>query len=265
MSVLPIVVLYNVDYHKTNVYKTLLCHESVTNILLYENSSKPMNKQYASDRVVYRHDPNNGGVSAAYNYGASVARQMAGIEALLLLDEDTSFEPDYLKTLDQLLERHHDIGLFVPQILYQGDKPFSPIRRRLCKERGALLPEGRYSLHHYLPVNSGACVRLSLFERIGGYNDRIRLDFADFDFFARLGELSDVFYRVNSTASQSFSNDETDNDRLYKRYLFYLEGAKEAHRNKLIRRMVNMEVLRHTLALTMRTHSLRFLIKYVNK
>lgn len=263
MSVLPIVVLYNVDYHTTNVYKTLFCHNSVNNVLLYENSPKPLNKRYASDSVFYHHDPNNGGVSAAYNYGASLAKQMDGIEALVLLDEDTIFEPDYVTVLEKLIEKHSHIGIFVPQIFYQGDKPFSPIHRKFCRNRGALLPEGKYSLLQYLPVNSGACVRLSLFEKAGGYNDRIRLDFADFDFFARVGELSDSFYKVNSIAFQSFSNDERDKDRLYKRYLLYLEGAREARKNKLIRRMVDAEVLRHTLALTIRTHSFRFIINYI--
>lgn len=263
MSVLPIVVLYNTDFHTTNVWQTLLSHEPDCQVLLYENSLEPLNRRYASERVLYHHDPNNGGVSAAYNYGVSLARQLDGVEAVLLLDEDTSFEVDYLKVLNSLLQAHPDINLFVPQVLYQGDFPFSPIRRGLRLHRGVSLPEGQYSLHDYLPVNSGACVRLSAFERVGGYQQTIRLDFADFDFFARLGEVSASFWRVDRVAQQSFSNSETDVDRLYRRYLFYLEGAREARKNKLIRRMVDVGVLRHTLALTARTNSLRFIKKYL--
>ena len=141
--------------------------------------------------------------------------------------------------------------------------PFSPSHRGIRHKRGALLSEGVYSLNDYLPVNSGACIRLSAFERNGGYQEAIRLDFADFDFFARLAEQSDSFWRVDRVAQQSFSNSETDIDRLYRRYLFYLEGAREARKNKLIRRMVDVGVLRHTLALTARTNSLRFLKKYL--
>lgn len=263
MNVLPIVVLYNTDFHTTNVWQTLLCHEPDCQVLLYENSLEPLNQRYASDQVLYHHDPNNGGVSAAYNYGACQARQLEGVEAVLLLDEDTCFESDYLKVLRDLLQAHPDINLFVPQVLYQGDFPFSPIRRGLRWHRGVSLPEGQYSLYDYLPVNSGACIRLSVFERVGGYQDAIRLDFADFDFFARLAEVSADFWRIDRVAQQSFSNSETDIDRLYRRYLFYLEGAREARKNKLIRRMVDVGVLRHTLALTARTNSLRFIKKYL--
>ena len=263
MNVLPIVVLYNTDFHTTNVWQTLLCHEPDCQVLLYENSLEPLNQRYASDQVLYHHDPNNGGVSAAYNYGACQARQLEGVEAVLLLDEDTCFESDYLKVLRDLLQAHPDINLFVPQVLYQGDFPFSPIRRGLRWHRGVSLPEGQYSLYDYLPVNSGACIRLSVFERVGGYQDAIRLYFADFDFFARLAEVSADFWRIDRVAQQSFSNSETDIDRLYRRYLFYLEGAREARKNKLIRRMVDVGVLRHTLALTARTNSLRFIKKYL--
>ena len=50
----------------------------------------------------------------------------------------------------------------------------------------------------YLPVNSGACIRLSAFEKVEGYNKDIRLDFADFDFFSRMAVLYDFFYMCHS-------------------------------------------------------------------
>ena len=96
MNVLPIVVLYNTDFHTTNVWQTLLCHEPDCQVLLYENSLEPLNQRYASDQVLYHHDPNNGGVSAAYNYGACQARQLEGVEAVLLLDEDTCSTTFYM-------------------------------------------------------------------------------------------------------------------------------------------------------------------------
>ncbi len=259
MSVLPIVVLYNVDFYETNVYRTLLSHFQGGRILLYENSPEPQNRGYESDRICYHHDPFNGGVSAAYNYGASIAKQLGDVEAILLMDEDTRFESDYLSVLQTAMGVHPEISLFVPQVLYAGDQPFSPISRGIRKRRGTLLGEGLYSLKDYLPVNSGACIRIAAFEKTGGYNPEIRLDFADFDFFSRLADHDDRFYRVASKAHQSFSNEEKQLDRLFRRYQFYIEGARVAHRNSLIRNMVTIEVMRHTLALTARTHRLRFI------
>lgn len=263
MSILPVVVLYKVDFRDTNVFRTLLIHYAGQRILIYENSPEPLNQVYESEKVCYHHDAGNGGVSAAYNYGASVARQLGDVDALLLLDEDTRFEPDYLSVLETAMKAHPYIDLFVPQVLYAGHHPFSPIHRGLRMNRGAMLSEGQYSLKQYLPVNSGACIRLSAFGKAGGYQAGIRLDFADFDFFSRLALVSEKFYRVNSTAFQSFSNEETQPDKLFRRYQFYLEGAREARRNRQISTMVVVETLRHTLALTLRTRSLRFMKEFI--
>ena len=265
MSILPVVVLYNIDFRETNAYLTLLSQQKDGRILLYENSPEPLNQSYASETVYYYHDAHNGGVSAAYNYGANLAGRLGDVEALLLLDEDTRFESDYLSKLQSAMIQNPDVNLFVPQVLYAGEEPFSPIHRGLRLKRGALLGEGRYSLQHYLPVNSGACIRLSAFLQAGGYHAAIRLDFADFDFFSRLAEVSESFYRVDSVARQSFSNEETQVDRLFRRYQFYLEGAREARKNKLISTMVTVEVMRHALALTCRTRSLRFITELIKR
>ena len=259
MCILPIVVLYNVDFHETNVYHTLLSHMAGERILIYENSPEPQNKCYESEQIIYYHDSHNGGVSAAYNYGATVARRLEDVNAVLLLDEDTQFESDYLSVLQTACQANPHINLFVPQMLYAEDKPFSPIHRGIHWHRGAMLNEGIYNMKDYLPVNSGACIRLSAFEKVGGYNKDIRLDFADFDFFSRMSALYDTFYRVGSIARQSFSNEETRADILFRRYQFYIEGARIARRNPLIRKMVNIEVMRHTLALTVRTRRFMFI------
>ena len=259
MNVLPIVVLYNVDFHETNAYRTLLSRVNKGRLLIYENSPEPQNKCYESEQVLYHHNPQNGGVSGAYNYGADVARRIGDIDTLLLLDEDTRFESDYLSVLQTAIESHPDINLFVPQILYAGNRPFSPIYRGIHIQRGTLLSEGVYGMKDYLPVNSGACIRLSAFEKVSGYNKDIRLDFADFDFFSRMAIFFDSFYCVSSTAYQSFSNEEKRVDKLYGRYQLYIEGARVARRNPLIRTMVFVEVLRHTLALTARTRRIKFI------
>ena len=259
MSILPIVVLYNVDFRDTNVYRTLLSQSTEERILLYENSPEPQNQCYESEKVLYYHDPRNGGVSAAYNYGAAVARRLGDIDGILLLDEDTRFEADYLSILRTAYVSHQDISLFIPQVVYAANQPFSPIHRGVRRHRGAFLDEGIYSLKDYLPVNSGACIRLSAFEKAGGYNTDIRLDFADFDFFSRLAIANDSFFCVNSTARQSFSNEETRIDKLFGRFKFYIEGARTARRNNLIQTMVTIEVIRHTMALTVRTRSFKFI------
>lgn len=262
MSIFPIVVLYNIDLEGSIVYKELLVNCS--SYLVYDNSVSPINKKYANERIHYHHDSDNGGVSAAYNYGAKVAKELGGVEAILLLDQDTKFQPGLIETMERELSKYPDVDLFVPQVTYGNNMPFSPILRGLFG-KNHILPEGKYSLNQYLPVNAGACIRLNAFDKVGGYNPNIRLDFADFDFFSRLCEINPHFRVVNISAYQSFSNDEKNPERLFRRYCMFLEGAKFARKNPLISRRVVYDVIKHTIALTLRTKSLKFLKYLINK
>ena len=260
MSVFPIVVLYNIDLLESVVYKDILAN--CDSFLIYDNSANPLNEKYATEHVYYHHDSNNGGVSAAYNYGAKIAKELGGVEAILLLDQDTKFQPGLIETIERELIQHPDVSLFVPQVTYGNNLPFSPILRGFFG-KNHILPEGMYSLRQYLPVNAGACIRLNAFDKVGGYNPDIRLDFADFDFFSRLCEVNPYFRVVNVSAYQSFSNDEKDSDRLFGRYRLFIEGARYARKNPFISKRVVYDVIKHTVALTLRTRSLKFLKYFI--
>lgn len=265
MNILPVVVLYNCNLKETNAYRTLLQFYR-GKFVIFENSPKPLNESLGSKMVYYRHDSHNGGVSAAYNYAAMLAHRLENIDALLLLDEDTCFPSNYLWVLETKMTKYSDIEVFVPHVIYRTYKPFSPIYRSVFKwHRGAILQEGIYSLKDYLPVNSGTCVRLGAFEKTRGYNQDIRLDFADFDFFSRLALYNDCFYLLKSEVMQSFSNDISDVERLFNRFKFFIEGAHVARKNEEISWMVRWDVWRHTLALTIRTFRIRFLVETIRK
>lgn len=266
-NIFAIVVIYNVDFFQSTVYKNLLLKhvkDRSIQFLVYDNSPVAMHSE--EDIVTiggyYYYDNNNSGVSTAYNKGASIANTLGNINYLLLLDQDTLFEADYIDKLRSAMSCYPQIDLFVPLISYKSNIPFSPVKMSLIGSHGVNLVEGEYDLKDYSPVNSGACVRLSTFNLVGGYNDRIRLDFADYDFFSRLGIISSRFRVINSRALQSFSNEESDKEKLLKRFGFYLEGAKHAVRNRMICKNVVIDVLKHTLALTKRVRTLEF-IKYL--
>jgi len=259
VKILPVVVVFNVDYHECNVFRSLLSHWSTVDVVLYDNSPEPINRQYESGTLHYISDPSNGGVSAAYNVGASIADDI-GATHLLLLDHDTTFEPDYIGKLTEAIRQYPEERLFVPQVILADGTPFSPFIVGRFGSKGIIANEGTNRLGKMLPVNSGACVELTAFNEVEGYNPKIRLDFADFDFFGRLAERHSSFIVVGSTARQSFSNEETDVSRLLSRYRFYLEGAKAAQLDSRLK----WHILRHTIALTMRTRSLEFLKLYIN-
>ena len=258
MNIFPIIVTYCTDYHSTAVYQNLIRFYPDCQLLIYDNSPTSINKKYGNENQKYIHDATNGGVTAAYNAGASIAKEM-GKSHIVLFDQDTIFNKDYLNILEADIRQHPDINLMVPAILYGKQKPFSPVRMTFLSIQPVCLGVGEYSLRDYLPVNSGACINLSAFEQVDGYNERIKLDFADFDFFQRLIPVSHKFLIVDSVAFQQFSNQETDIEKLMNRFRLYIADA----RNYQGRRSIAFHVLRHTIALSIRCRSIRFITYYI--
>lgn len=261
MKILPVVVIYNEDFLRSNVYLSLLKYYPNIEVVLYENSTRPINSKY-SNRVIYFYDENNGGVSAGYNYASMIAKDRSDIEALLLLDQDTIFSSDYISRLEEELDRNN-LDIFVPQVLFDGDKPFSPVSYSGFSCRPVSIGSGVYKLSQYIPINSGSCVRLNRFLEINGYNTQIKLDFADFDFFTRLSRVSNYFCVVDSIAKQNFSNNESNYLKLKNRFVQYIQSGNSAKQNVLIKRMVTFSMIRHTIALTIRTKRPFFLWYYI--
>lgn len=255
--ILPIVVIYKTDWKSCNSYKSLFSkYDGV--IMLYDNSPKDVNSIYISDRMVYVHDPLNQGVSKAYNTGAEWALAH-GYTHVALFDEDTKFSADYIEILSKAITTNKEINVFVPTLLYNGDKIFSPSEISRWRIKAKRLPAGQYSLNNFMPVNSGVCLKIESMLSVGGYNEKIPLDFSDYDFFTRLRKKTGCFYLVNAIGNQNFSNNERDKGKLLNRYTYYLKGAKEFCNPNAI----HLLVLRHTVALTLRTMSLDFIRLYL--
>lgn len=254
-KIFPIIVTYNISYKDCNTYKSLLCHYDNMPMLIYDNSPFPINSSYRTKYIHYKNDPKNGGISKAYNYGTRIAKEVEDADFVLLLDQDTTFDPNYINVLNETVDKFTSTDVFIPIIRYNNGQIFSPVKFSLWRIKQKEIPPGLHSLKNIFPVNSGSCIRIDKFMSIGGYNENIPLDFSDFDFFYRLSNSSRTFYIVDSTASQSFSNNETDVNKLYERYKKYITGAKHA----VIKYRCIIHVLRHTLALTIRTKNICFL------
>jgi rhamnosyltransferase len=240
-NILAVIVLYKTHYQNSVTFQSMAKAmeglEAKLDIIVYDNSPEHLgcaeSFEFGELKIHYKHDPTNSGVSAAYNYGARFAGNMPAKQWLLLLDQDTSFESAILKKYADAIEQFPEIKLFAPILKLSGGQIFSP-----CKfvfKRGFRLEEispGRCSLQHISPVNSGMLINLDAFFKAGGYNERVKLDFSDFQFIERFKKTNPVFYVIDSTGFQDFSNAETDTEKLNLRYAFFCDGAK--HFEKII-------------------------------
>jgi hypothetical protein len=81
-------------------------------------------------------------------------------------------------------------------------------------------------LNKLAPVNSGMLVDLKAFYEVGGYNEKVKLDFSDFQFIERFRKVHKTFYVMDLICEQDFSDDEISCPAQAKRFRYYCEGAR---------------------------------------
>lgn len=266
-TIYPVIVIYKISLHDAASYRTLIKPNDVKEFLVYDNSpASYLQKEVSNlpEGITYIRDVNNSGLSKAYNLGAALARKK-GYKRILLLDQDTVFSPD---TWECYQREINYTGITAPIIVTNKGCNFSPADIRGFRLRAALNPmPGEISLRSRALANSGCCIPISLFMKAGGYNEKVKLDFADFQFQLRVcNHHSKALLLDCNPAEQDFSNDCRDVKSMLNRFTLYLESARCFDGGSQVQNVKhNYLVFRHMLALLIRTRNLRFLSKYLRE
>lgn len=229
-SLVIIIVIYKRSLEDCESFQSILAMrtgDSNLNIFVYDNSPTSQKiKNYEGLTITYFHDKKNSGVGKAYNVGVEHANN-AKKKWVLLLDQDTSLPDIILEKYNQAIEANSDINLFVPVLKLKNGRIFSPSRYRF--KRGFFVDNikpGTHTLFEYAPVNSGMVVRVEAFVKVGGYNERVKLDFADFQFVERLRKSFSTFFVLDVECEQDFSDEDGSCQSQSVRFKFFCEGAK---------------------------------------
>ncbi len=118
-------------------------------------------------------------------------------------------------------------------------------------------------------INSGLLISLDAFFFVGGYNDRVSVDFADFQFIERYSNVFKEAYVVDVTCKQSFSNEGQTIEQKLTRYKMFCNSLKNYEPIKARNRLwISMVVIKRALSLCIESRKLSplsFLIKYYLK
>ncbi len=206
-------------------------------LLLYDNSPEPQTPLPSSLPVTYEHDASNRGLAYAYNYALKRAAELQ-IEWLLLLDQDTGVTREYLMEAAELVAsegKEARVAAFAPRLI--GVKGLrSPslifldmVRRQVTfrNRRPMVAPDDAFGLQEqrFAAFNSGAIVRVSAIQAIGGFPEEFWLDFLDIAVFHELHAKGYRLYIMRTSLSHSLSVDAKG--------FFQKEGAFKRHRNIL--------------------------------
>jgi rhamnosyltransferase len=238
-AVIAVLVLYKTRLEDSKTFvslgNSLKSSKLIMDIVVYDNSPTPMvsNPECVSDnwRIHYIHDETNPGVSKAYNEGLAIARKL-NKKWLLLLDQDTSFPQNAVVEYSKAVRGNPGIFLFAP-ILISNDKIMSPCRYFL--HRGYSINKVKYGVCDFSMkslLNSGMLVGVDAFEIVGGYNEKIRLDFADHAFIKCYKHYYRNFVLINMRCSHGFfGNQSLTTNAALVRFAYYCEGARHSANN----------------------------------
>ncbi|MGB3159723.1 MAG: glycosyltransferase [Carnobacterium sp.] len=223
MSVLLIIVVYNKSIKEIKYLNKI----KSADILLYDNSR---NSQVCPSSYYYYHNNNNDGVSSAYNYGIELAKKL-NKEFLILLDQDTTFNENILKTYIKYANKFGNGKIYAP-IVKNKEMIYSPFIESKVKNYPQNLDTFSYSKVYSLEgkslINSGLMIPLNIIADIGNFNEKIKLDFSDIYYIEKYKKKYNEVILIDTYLEHKLSGDEGKNKhKELKRYKFYCNGAKE--------------------------------------
>lgn len=235
MKILVVITLYKLTLSSSKTFLSLC--ESVRNSIpasfscsfyVHDNSAS---HTYVQENInegihIYRSNSSkNVGISQAYNQAYAYAIQ-EGYDWMLFCDQDSTFPIHSLSTYEAATREYPDVSLFVP-ILRSGSTIISPCSFNNYRGRVlASLSPGKVAIANLSAFNSGLFVSTTFFGQIGGYDERIPLDFSDHAFLHRVRQHISHMVVLPIHIEHEFSGLSKDYTKALSRFRQYIEGTR---------------------------------------
>ncbi|REC49598.1 glycosyltransferase [Chryseobacterium pennipullorum] len=267
-KILFIIVLYNEKLIESSSFQTITSSakafgfkDKELHLYVYDNSPTGQDKPDSSFwNIEYVSDTQNSGLSIAYNKAAEFAERKE-LQYIFLMDQDTTFPSDTIKKYHESLQRNPSIKMYAPILKIENGKIMSPFRcyMKWGKFLDVVKP-GIYDLKKIAPINSGLCVNVKSFFEVGGYNEKVRVDGADYQFIERFKRRYKDFEVVDVIGHQAFSMFEKNPQKLISRYSIFLQDVKNFEEHEFGDRFFySILIIKRTLRLTFDTKSIMFI------
>lgn len=147
----------------------------------------------------------------------------------MLSDQDTCFENSIIGHYNMLCESIKDVYLFCPRVIVPNEGLLSPVKlNHYFPKISRIIMPGDTIINpiNYAIINSGMLINIDAFYKVGGYNDKVFLDFSDFQFIENFGKYFDKVYVSEDKCIQEFSNQIGDIDTKLNRFQLFCRSLK---------------------------------------
>lgn len=241
--------------------------EGKLNVFIFDNTDltgwKVVNNAIPDVNINYFHQNDNRGISFAYNRIHDFAKDN-NFEWIVFLDQDTAlpletYDVYSKKTLNKIQQ-----GLAVP-LVFSNDNIISPNRtsyyHKLISEP---FVHGVTELRNTTCINSGLMISTKLFSAVGGYNEKLKLDFCDHDFIDRAKKEVNSFEILKLTFIQDLSSySDTKKQAIFRYKIFVKDYSSYSKTRNKILLFITID-LKHLLKLTLKFKTLVFIKIRIN-
>lgn len=191
----------------------------------------------------YIYNNSNLGFGAAHNIAIKKAQEL-GIKYHFIINPDIYFDPRTIESIVNIMDQNPDIGLLMPRILYPDGSlqylpkllpsPFDLLIRRFGLFRRLFSNKlNNYELRGHsssktfnTPIISGcfSCLRVSIVENVGLYDERFFMYFEDFDFSRRINKSYKTIYHANVSVYHKYERGAQRSSKLFR--IFVISAIK---------------------------------------
>ena len=229
------IVIYNTPHHILNRIIMAIKQSKVDLILFLIDNSETVDSKiniYLDKKIFYIKNKINLGYGNAHNMALEESKKINS-EYHFIFNPDIFFNENVLEDLIKFISKNPQIGQVMPKVYYPNmdlqylcklhPSPYNLIIRRfLIKFPLDILKKVNddFELHSWkydtiqrIPILSGCfmLLRMSVIEKVGGFDKRFFMYLEDFDLTRRIGEVSEtIFYPhvfiIHDHAKNSYKN-----------------------------------------------------------
>ena len=204
-NIYAVIVLYNTSLTDSITCQNLLkIKNHKIHTIIVDNSVKKNNNDQLSNKLnfTYLSMHGNVGLSKAYN---KVLDYLQGKDGLVIwFDDDTNVTQEYFDKLEEAVNQNSQVDVFVPIIMGQDKKFWSPNKARFFKNKQIKSINEKIDNSDFNAINSCTAVRLRDYKSYR-YNEKLFLDHVDQNFFDEQRKLNRKFFVLKTVIHHNFS------------------------------------------------------------
>ncbi len=177
MNTFSIIVTYNPNISQLKACVVSLLPQ-VEKIIIVKNSGERLDDDdFQNKKIELVQLDKNYGIAYAQNRGIERATEL-GAEWMLLSDQDTVFPEGYVSRFSAKTETYGTEAIYVPVFFNETKNQLEPVSLAMSE---SVCPDGISPIPLIHGISSGTIFHKGVFEKIGGMDERLFIDYVDFE------------------------------------------------------------------------------------